>query len=66
MQIITYRMDKQQVLLNNASKYIQYRVKNHNRKEYEKECMHMYNCITLEINGVSQLHFNKIIFKWDF
>ena len=41
---------------------------NHNRKEYEKECMSMYNGITLlysrnEHNIVNQLYLNKIIKK---
>ena len=57
------------VLLYNTRNYNQYPVKKHNGKEYEKECMHMYNespHYTLEINIVSQLYFNKITFKWDF
>ena len=31
------------VLLYSTGNYIQYLVINHNRKEYEKECIHMYN-----------------------
>ena len=32
-----------EVLLYNAGNYIQYLVINHNGKEYEKECIDMYN-----------------------
>ena len=38
MQTIICRMDKQQ-----CPNYIQYPVINHNGKEYEKECIYMYN-----------------------
>ena len=31
------------VLLYSTGNYIQYPVTNHNGKEYEKECTHMYN-----------------------
>ena len=31
------------VLLNSTGNYIQYPVINHNGKEYEKECVYMYN-----------------------
>ena len=31
------------VLLYSTGNYIQYPVINHNRKEYKKECMYMYN-----------------------
>ena len=43
MQTIIYRMDKQKVLLYSTGNYIQYPVINHNGKEYEKECIYMYN-----------------------
>ena len=36
MQTITYRADKQQVLLYSTGNYIQCPVRNHSRKEYEK------------------------------
>ena len=42
MQTITYRMDKNKVLLYNTGNSIQYPVINHNGKECEKE----YICIT--------------------
>ena len=35
------------VLLYSTGNFIQYPVINHNRKEYEKECIYMYNLITL-------------------
>ena len=35
------------VLLYSTGNYIQYPVINHNGKEYEKECIYMYNLITL-------------------
>ena len=42
MQTITYRMDKQQVLLYSTGNYIQYPMINHNGKEYKKECIYIY------------------------
>ena len=43
MQTIIYRMDlKNKVLLYSTGNYIQYPVINHNGKEYEKECIHIY------------------------
>ena len=35
------------VLLYSTGNYIQYSMINHNRKEYEKECVYMYNGVTL-------------------
>ena len=37
-----YRMDKHKVLLHSTGNYIQYPVRNHNGKEYEKECIYVY------------------------
>ena len=34
------------VLMYNTGNYIQYPVINHNRKEYEKECIYVYNWVT--------------------
>ena len=48
MQTIVYTMDiNSKVLLHSTGNYIQYPVINHNGKEYEKESMYMYKCITL-------------------
>ena len=38
-----YRMDNQQGPPYSTGNYIQYPVINHNGKEYEKECIYMYN-----------------------
>ena len=59
------------VLLSSTGKYGQYSVINHNRKEYEKECLCMYNWITVLCsrnlhNTVNQLHFNNINFNKSF
>ena len=35
------------VLLYSAENYIQYPMANHNGKEYKKECIYMYDWITL-------------------
>ena len=35
------------ILLYSSGKYIQYPMKNHTWKEYEKECIYMYNWVTL-------------------
>ena len=43
MQIGIYRMDKQQGATYSTGNYIQYPVINHNGKEYDKECIYMYN-----------------------
>ena len=57
-----------EVLLYSTGSYSQYPVINHDGKEYETECIHMYNWITLlycrnQHNIVNQLYFNKINFK---
>ena len=51
------------VLLYSTGNYIQYLVINHNGKEYKKECIYVYNWVTLpysrnEYNIVNQLYFN--------
>ena len=46
MQTGIYRMDKQGPKLYNTGNYIQYPVINHNGKEYEKEYVCIYICIT--------------------
>ena len=56
------------VLLYSTGNYIQYPAINHNGKEYEKECVYMYNGITVlysrnEHNIVNQLYFHKIDYK---
>ena len=43
MQTIKQKMDKQQGPTVYTGNYIQYPVINHNVKEYEKECVYMYN-----------------------
>ena len=43
MQTIIQKMDKQQGPTVYTGNYIQYPVINHNGKEYEKECVYMYN-----------------------
>ena len=40
-------MDDQQFLLYSTGNYIQYSVLNHNGKEYKKECLCVYNFVTL-------------------
>ena len=54
------------VLLDSTGNCIQYPVINHNGKEYEKECIYMYNKITLlyrkQHNIVNQLDFSKKLF----
>ena len=57
-----------EVLLYSTRSYSQYPVINHDGKEYETECIYMYNWITLlycrnQHNIVNQLYFNKINFK---
>ena len=42
MQTSTYAMDKQQGPAVSTGNSIQCLVINHNRKEYEKECIHIY------------------------
>ena len=42
-----YYMQNNKVLLYSTRNYIQYFVINHNGKEYEKECIYMYNGLTL-------------------
>ena len=57
------------VLLYSTESYIPYPAINHNGKEYKKECVYMYNCITLlysrnEHNNANQPYANeKIIHK---
>ena len=68
MQTIIYRMDKQQGPMYSTGTCIQYPVINHNGKEYEKECIHVYNWVTLLYsrdwhNIVNQLYINKKIEK---
>ena len=48
MQTITYRMDKQQVLLYNTESCIQYPGIKHHGKEYKKEYMCVCVCVSLE------------------
>ena len=53
-----------EVLLYSTGNSFQYPVINHNGKEYKKQCLYMYNWITLlysrrEHNIVNQLYFNK-------
>ena len=43
MQTSINRMDNNKVLLYSTGNYSQYPVINHTGKEYEKECMYMYN-----------------------
>ena len=43
VQTIIYRMDKQQGPAVEHREHIQYPVINHNGKEYENECIYMYN-----------------------
>ena len=38
-----YRMDKQDPTVYSTGKYVQYPVINHTGKEYEKECIYIYN-----------------------
>ena len=52
------------VLLYSTGNYIQYPVINHNTKEYLKNCIYVYNRVTLLYsrdwqNIVNQLYFNK-------
>ena len=42
MQTVIYMMDNQQRPTVERGDYIQYPVINHNGKEYEKECTHLY------------------------
>ena len=56
------------VLLYSTGNYIQYSMMKHNRKEYEKECIYMYNWVTLlysrnRHNTVIQLYLNPIGYK---
>ena len=62
------KIDNWQGLLYSTGNAAQYPIINHNGKEYGKECMHMYNWITLlysrnEHNILNQLYFNKINLK---
>ena len=43
MQTIIHRMGKQQGPTDSTRNYIQYPVINHNGREYEKECIYVYN-----------------------
>ena len=43
IQTIIYRMDTRQDRTYSTGNSIQYPVINHNGKEYEKECLYMYN-----------------------
>ena len=45
MQTVTYRMDKQQVLLYSTESCIQYPGINHHGKEYRKEYIYVYVCV---------------------
>ena len=61
-------MDKQKVLMYSKGNYIQYPVITHDGKKYKKECLFVYNWITLlysrDWHGiVNQLYFNKKKFK---
>ena len=64
MQTITYTGINNKVPLHSTGNYIQYPETNHSGKEYKKEYIHIYVCITeslyctAEINIVNQLYFN--------
>ena len=45
--IIYVKWLNNKVLLYSTGNYIQYPILNHNGKEYEKESIYMYKCITL-------------------
>ena len=49
------------ILMYSIENYIQYLMINHNGKEYKKECIYMYNWITLLYSSnehINQLYFN--------
>ena len=50
MQAMIQKTDKNKLLLYSAGNYIQYSEINHSGKEYGKECMCMYNSMTLLYN----------------
>ena len=57
-------MDKLKTLLYSTVIYNQYPTTKHNGKEYNKECLYVYNRITLLYSRnqhiINQLYFNKI------
>ena len=42
-KLLSVECTNSRVLLHNIGNYIQYPLINHNGREYEKECIHMYN-----------------------